>query len=88
MNFCIKIRLIPIIKIVNNVLHSVGRALIEKKLMQNISNCYKTPVYHNLSFTCICKVEVFPAIESKEFQRFASEYIEKMRNMGNISKNI
>ncbi|MGB9929035.1 MAG: DUF3303 domain-containing protein, partial [Methanosarcina sp.] len=39
---------------------------------------------YNFPFTGICKVEVFPVIEAKDFQKFASEYIEKLSSAGVI----
>jgi hypothetical protein len=43
---------------------------------------------YNFPFTDMCKVEVFPVIEAKDFQKFASEYIEKLSNMGVLPKDV
>ncbi len=39
---------------------------------------------YNFPFTGTCKVEVFPVIEARDFQKFASEYMEKLSSMGLI----
>jgi len=38
---------------------------------------------YNFPFTGLCKVEVFPVMEAKDFQNFASGYFEKLSKMGN-----
>ncbi len=37
---------------------------------------------YNFPFTDLCEVEVFPVMEGEDFQKFTSEYMEKLRNLG------
>ncbi|MFZ2497480.1 MAG: DUF3303 domain-containing protein [Methanosarcina sp.] len=37
---------------------------------------------HNLPFTDLCQIEVFPVVESSEFKRFASRYMTQLNAEG------
>jgi hypothetical protein len=36
---------------------------------------------YNFPFTDLCEIEVFPVMEGEDFQKFTSEYMEKLRNL-------
>lgn len=37
---------------------------------------------YNFPFTDLCEVEVFPVIEASDFQKFAYDYMEKLKKLG------
>lgn len=37
---------------------------------------------YNFPFTDLCDIEVFPVIEARDFQEFAAQQVEKLRDLG------
>ena len=68
------------LKIINQLIDAGGGRVFTLYNVETIEDY----MAYNFPFTGLCKVEVFPVIEAKGFQKFATEYIEKLSNMGII----